>query len=51
LAQQEFILPKREKQTKLVDMFKQFDEARELIRQQKETLKKLKQKLLNEILG
>lgn len=51
LAQQEFILPKREKQAKLIDMFKQFDEARELIRQQKETLKKLKQKLLNEILG
>ncbi len=51
LAQQEFILPKREQQAKLVDMFKQFDEARELIRQQKETLKQLKQKLLNEILG
>jgi type I restriction enzyme S subunit len=51
LAQQEFILPKREKQAKLIDVFKQFDEARELIRQQKETLKKLKQKLLNEILG
>lgn len=51
LAQQEFILPKREKQAKLIDVFKQFDEARELVRQQKETLKKLKQKLLNEILG
>lgn len=51
LAQQEFMLPKREKQAKLIDVFKQFDEARELIRQQKETLKKLKQKLLNEILG
>ena len=51
LAQQEFMLPKREKQAKLIDMFKQFDEARELIRQQKETLKTLKQKLLNEILG
>jgi type I restriction enzyme S subunit len=51
LAQQEFILPKREKQAKLIDVLKQFDEARELARQQKETLKKLKQKLLNEILG
>ena len=51
LAQQEFMLPKREKQAKLIDMFKQFDEARELIRQQKEPLKTLKQKLLNEILG
>jgi type I restriction enzyme S subunit len=51
LAQQEFILPKREKQAKLIGVFKQFDEARELARQQKEILKKLKQKLLNEILG
>jgi len=51
LAQQEFILPKIEKQTKLIGLFKQFDAARELIREQKETLKKLKQKLLNEILG
>ena len=51
LAQQEFILPKREKQAKLIDVFKQFDEARELVRQQKETLKTFKQKLLNEILG
>jgi len=51
LAQQEFILPKREKQGKLIDIFKQSDESREIVRQQKETLKKLKQKLLNEILG
>ncbi len=51
LAQQEFILPKKEKQAKLIDVFKQFDETRELVRKQKETLKKLKQKLLNEILG
>jgi len=51
LAQQEFILPKKEKQAKLIEVFKQFDEARELVRKQKETLKKLKQKLLNEILG
>ena len=51
LAQQEFILPKREKQAQLIDVFKQFDETREKVREQKETLKKLKQKLLNEILG
>jgi restriction endonuclease S subunit len=51
LAQQEFILPKKEKQAKLVEVFKQIDEVKELIRLQKETLRKLKQKLLNEILG
>ena len=51
LAQQEFILPKREKQVKLIEVFRQFDETRELVRKQKETLKNLKQKLLNEILG
>jgi restriction endonuclease S subunit len=51
LAQQEFVLPKKEKQAKLVDLFKQFDETRELVRKQKGTLKTLKQKLLNEILG
>lgn len=51
LAQQEFVLPKKEKQAKLVDVFQQFDQTRELVRKQKETLKKLKQKLLNEILG
>ena len=51
LAQQEFILPKKEKQVKLTDAFRQFDETRESIHTQKETLKKLKQKLLNEILG
>jgi type I restriction enzyme S subunit len=41
LAVQEFILPKKEKQKELVSVFKQFDT----------TLKNLKQKLLNEILG
>ena len=51
LAQQEFVLPRKEKQAKLIDVFKQFDKTRELVRSQKETLKKLKQKLLNEILG
>jgi type I restriction enzyme S subunit len=51
LAQQEFVLPKKEKQAKLIDVFKQFDETRELVRKQKETLKSLKQKLLNDILG
>jgi len=51
LAQQEFILPRREKQGALIGVFKLFDETRELVRLQKETLKKLKQKLLNEILG
>lgn len=51
LAQQEFVLPKRKKQPKLIEIFKRFDETRELVRTQKATLKKLKQKLLNEILG
>jgi type I restriction enzyme S subunit len=51
LAQQEFVLPKKEMQSKLIDVFKQFDETRELVREQIETLKKLKQKLLNEILS
>lgn len=51
LAQQEFTLPKKEKQKELVTLFKQFDETRQQLRQQKATLKLLKQKLLNEILG
>ena len=51
LAQQEFVLPKKDKQAKLIDIFKQFDETRELVRKQKDILKKLKQILLNEILG
>lgn len=51
LAQQEFILPKKEKQKELIAIFKQFDLTMDQLRQQKTTLKNLKQKLLNEILG
>lgn len=51
LAQQEFILPKKEKQKELVALFKQFDTTIQQLKQQKATLKLLKQKLLNEILG
>lgn len=51
LAVQEFILPKKEKQKELIAVFKQFDITIEQLKQQKTTLKHLKQKLLNEILG
>ncbi|MDP3432878.1 MAG: restriction endonuclease subunit S [Bacteroidota bacterium] len=51
LAQQEFTLPKKEKQQELIAIFKQFDLTMDQLRQQKTTLKNLKQKLLNEILG
>jgi len=51
LAVQEFILPKKEKQKELVLVFKQFDTTMQQLKQQKTTLKHLKQKLLNEILG
>ncbi len=51
LAAQEFILPKKEKQKQLSEVFEQFDKTREVIKTQKMTLRKLKQKLLNEILG
>lgn len=51
LAQQEFILPKKEKQKELVELFHQFDTTMQQLKQQKTTLKQLKQKLLNEILG
>ena len=51
LAQQEFILPKKEKQKELVELFLQFDTTMQQLKQQKTTLKQLKQKLLNEILG
>lgn len=51
LAQQEFTLPKKEKQKELVAIFKQFDKTIQQLKQQKVTLKRLKQKLLNEILG
>jgi len=51
LAQQEFILPKKEKQKELVCVFKQLDNTVTELKKQKATLKNLKQKLLNEILG
>lgn len=51
LAAQEFILPKKEKQKQLSEVFEQFDKTREEIQTQKLTLKNLKQKLLNDILG
>jgi len=51
LAVQEFILPKKEKQKELISVFKQFDTTMEQLKEQKTTLKHLKQKLLNEILG
>ncbi|MBA4260413.1 MAG: hypothetical protein C0446_14715 [Chitinophaga sp.] len=51
LAMQEFILPKKEKQKELISVLKQFDTTMEQLKHQKTTLKYLKQKLLNEILG
>lgn len=51
LAAQKFSLPKKSKQKKLIDIFKQFDSTRMQLKQQKTTLQNLKQKLLNEILG
>lgn len=51
LASQEFSLPKKEKQKVLTDVFKQFDITRGQLKQQKTTLKNIKQKLLSEILG
>lgn len=51
LATQQFVIPKREKQKKIAETFAHFDKVIEEIRQQKQTLKKLKFKLLNEILG
>ena len=49
LAQQEFIIPKREKQKELIALFKQFDFTMEQLKEQKTTLKNLKQNLLREI--
>ena len=49
LVQQEFILPKREKQKELIALFKQFDFTMEQLKEQKTTLKNLKQNLLHEI--
>ncbi|MCP4105756.1 MAG: restriction endonuclease subunit S [Desulfobacteraceae bacterium] len=51
LEKQEFAIPKMEFQEKLTDLFKHFDKLIYELREQKETLKKLKQKLLDEILG
>lgn len=51
LAAQEFLLPKKDKQAKLVEVFQQFDKTISRLRTQKQTLKNLKQKLLSEILG
>lgn len=51
LGRQEFLMPKKEKQKELIVVFKQFDLTVEQLKQQRTTLKNLKQKLLNEILG
>lgn len=51
LKTQEFTIPKLEKQKKIAETFIHFDKVISEIRQQKETLKNLKFKLLNEILG
>lgn len=51
LAAQEFVLPKREKQLKLVEIFTQFDTTTNLLKKQTSTLRILKQNLLNEIFG
>ncbi len=51
LANQEFVIPKREKQKQIAETFIHFDKVIEEIRQQKQTLKNLKLKLLYEILG
>lgn len=46
-----FTLPNLQTQEKIEDIFGQLESCLAQIRQQKEMLKKLKQKLLNEILG
>ena len=51
LATQEFILPKKNKQKELIEVFKQFEMIREQLKPQKTTLKNLKHQLLREILG
>lgn len=51
LAQQKFNMPKRDKQISLIQVFRKFDETKKQIKEQKATLKTLKQQLLNEILG
>lgn len=51
LAIQEFILPKKEKQKELIELFQQFDKTIGLLKGQRKVLKDLKGKLLGEILG
>jgi restriction endonuclease S subunit len=51
LEKQEFEVPKLEYQPILVEIFESFDKLISELRIQKETLKKLKHKLLDEILG
>lgn len=51
LEKQDFSIPKIEFQEKLTDLFKQFDKLIYQLREQNQTLKKLKHQLLDEILG
>ena len=51
LANQQFVIPKREKQKRLAEIFVHFDQVIAQIREQKQTLKNLKFKLLNDILS
>jgi len=51
LEKQEFSIPKVDFQEKLTDLFKQFDKLIYQLREQNQTLKKLKNQLLDEILG
>lgn len=51
LEKQEFTIPKQAFQQKFTPVFKQFDKLIYQLRDQNSTLKKLKQKLLDEILG
>ncbi len=51
LAGLELSVPDIKAQEKIVDVLNQLSQSLRLVGQQKETLKKLKQKMLNEILG
>lgn len=51
LAKQKFHLPNKNKQDKLISLFRQIDNTSFQVRDFQLTLKKLKQKLLDEILG
>lgn len=51
LADFQLSIPDIKTQEKIVDLFNQLSQSLQLLGKQKETLKKLKQKLLNEILG